>query len=195
MKKLFCLIFSLIFAISLCACKDESSKKDENSVDIEYYANLGQMPECDYSLGESFSKIKDELFKQYESSDIEEMVFSEIENENYMGIDNGRFKYYSSMQTGANVVSYIVNFDKAFGFEVGTLSVEVEEALSGFEYKTEAISKDNVFFLLGSPQGSVIKCEFEENTVMFVFENNALCATALYKTSDWIGEQFWKISL
>ncbi len=188
MKRLLSFALAALMIFSLSACGEKDNKKDSNSVDIEYYANLGQMPECDYSLGESVSKINDELSKQFESSDIEEMVYSVSEKGNRVLIDNGQFKYYYLKEKEADGVSYIVSFDNAFGFEVGTLTVEVENALADFDYKTEDISKDNVFFLLGSPEGSVISCEFEENTVMFVFENNALCATALYKTSDWIGE-------
>lgn len=194
MKRLLSLVLAFVMIFIFAACKDNEGKKDSNSIDIEYYANLGQMPECEYSLGESVSKINDELSKQFESSDIEEMVYNVSENGNRVLIDNGQFKYYYLKENEADGISYIVSFDTAFGFEIGTLIVEVKDALSDFEYKTAEISKDNVFFLFGSPDGSVITCEFEENTVMFVFENNALCATALYKTSDWIGEQFWKIS-
>ncbi len=188
MKRLLSLVLAFVMIFIFAACKDNEGKKDFNSIDIEYYANLGQMPECEYSLGESVSKINDELSKQFESSDIEEMVYNVSENGNRVLIDNGQFKYYYLKENEADGISYIVSFDTAFGFEIGTLIVEVKDALSDFEYKTAEISKDNVFFLFGSPDGSVITCEFEENTVMFVFENNALCATALYKTSDWIGE-------
>lgn len=186
MKKLLCLVLSLVFLFSFAACKEDTDKDNGNNIDIEYYVNLGQMPECEYSLGTDVSKIKDELSADYDSSEIEEMVYNVSDMGDYTLIDNGQFKYY--YLNGEDSLSYMVNFDTAFGYEIGTLIVEVENALSDFEYKTEEISKDNAFFLFGSPEGSVIKCEFKENTVMFVFENSALCATAIYKTSDWIGE-------
>ena len=194
MKKILCLILSLVFIFSLTACSDSGEKKKKNNIDIEYYANLGQMPECEYSLSESVSKINEELTKEFESSNIEEMVYNVSEKDNRVQIDNGQYKYFYLKDKEDKGVSYIVNFDTAFGFPIGTLTVEIEDALKDFNYKTEEISKDKVFFLFGSPEGSIIECNFKENTVMFVFENNALCATALYKTSDWIGEQFWKIS-
>lgn len=188
MKKVLCLILAMVFVFSLCGCSKDGEKKDKNNIDIEYYANLGQMPECKYSLNESINKIKDELSKEFDSSDIEEMVYNVSEKGNRVQIDNGQYKYYYLKDKEDKGVSYIVNFDTAFGFEIGTSAAEIEMALEDFDFKTEEISKDKVFFLLGAPEGNIIECSFEGNTVMFVFENHALCATALYNTSDWIGE-------
>lgn len=94
MKKVLCLILTMVFVFSLCGCSKDGEKKDKNNIDIEYYANLGQMPECKYSLNESINKIKDELSKEFDSSDIEEMVYNVSEKGNRVQIDNGQYKYY-----------------------------------------------------------------------------------------------------
>ena len=82
-------------------------------------------------------------------------------------------------------ISYIVNFNKAFGFEIGTVSVEISDALKEFKSVEEDLNDDNAFFVLGNQDGKVLKYKFSKNTVSFVFVNDALYATAIYKTNDW----------
>jgi hypothetical protein len=47
------------------------------------------------------------------------------------------------------------------------------------------LNDKNSFFILGAAEGKVIKYKFKKNTVSFVFINDALFATAIYKTGDW----------
>ena len=39
--------------------------------------------------------------------------------------------------------------------------------------------------MMGVSEGTVLSAEFGKNTVSFVFVDNALSATAIYKTQDW----------
>ena len=57
--------------------------------------------------------------------------------------------------------------------------------MTDFDYKEDDITQENAFFLFGAPEGKVITLEFERYNVMFVFEENALCATAVYDNSVW----------
>ena len=95
------------------------------------------------------------------------------------------FQYYYYKDKADKGVSYIVSFEKAYGFEIGTLSLEIKNALPGFSFTEEKLDDDNGFFVLGATEGKVYKYSFEKNTVSFVFVDDALYATAIYTTDDW----------
>ncbi len=182
MKKLFACFLCFIIAFSFTACGEKEEKKNEHSVDIEYYANAGQMPEVNYTLGTDPEKIKNELSSEAEKSEI---VYDVIEGENNVLIDNGERCYYYKKASPEKGIGYIVNYGTAFGFPIGSVSVEIEEALADYSYSSEALTEENAFFMFDTEGGSIIKCEFENNTVLFVFKDSALCAAALYVTEQW----------
>ena len=185
MKKIIAIFLCLIFVFSLTACKKEDTSSGSNSVDVEYYAKLGSMPETKYSLGQDVGTLKTELEEHYNTTEDHHAVFNVVEGEKTVQIDSGNFQYYYYKEKLSDGVSYIVSFDKAFGFDVGTVSVEITDALNLFEFTEEEFNDDNSFFVLGINDGKVIKYKFAENTVSFVFVDDALYATALYKTDDW----------
>lgn len=178
MKRLVCLLLALVFVFSFTACGKKGEEKDENIVDIEYYAKLGQIPECEYSLGAEVEKVKSELEAAAEES--EDKMYQLEEGEESTLIYDGTHNYYYENDKQDKGISYIASYDKAYGFEIGEVSVTIKKALGDIEFTEEPLSKDNAFFIFGAQNGSVIKCEFENRTVMFVFDDNALCATAVY---------------
>ena len=180
MKRLFCLLLTVVLCLSFAGCKEEKTK--EADLDIAYFADLGQMPECEYSLGTESDKIEAEYVKQAEED--EEYYYNIQEGKSNVLIENGTYKFYYKKDKKDEGIGYLVSFDTAYGFEIGTVSLEVKEALGDFKYTEEKLNEKNSFFLLGAQNGSVIKCQSKKNTVMFVFDNNALCATAIY-TNDW----------
>lgn len=185
MKKILSFLLAFVLILSFAGCGKEEKNKNENGIDIEYYANLGQMPELKYSLGEEVEKVKSELSKAAESDESAETVYSLQEGENNVLIDNGEICYYYKKADPEKGIGYIVNYGTAYGFEIGTVTVEIKEALADYSFKEEALTDENAFFMFGTESGSVIECEFKGNTVLFVFEDSSLCATALYVTEDW----------
>lgn len=186
MKKLICLILTSLMICSLAACQKDKTESDSNSVDLEYYAKLGQMPECDYKLGENVEKIKSELSaldEQYQGQN--DFMYAVEEGEKSVEINNGNFLYYYMKENEANGVSYIVSLGKSYGFEPGTLSIEITDAFSDYKYTEEAANDDNAFFLFDYSNCSVLEYEFENYAVSFVFQDNALCATAIYDSTNW----------
>ena len=180
MKKFLCLILAIVLCFCFTACKHE--RKDEPTLDIEYFAELGQIPECDYSLGDDPAKIEADFRKFIEED--EHYYLNIEESDNNVLIDNGTYKFYYKKDETDKGIAYLVTFDTAYGFEIGTISLEIKEALGETEYTEEKITDNNAFFILGAENGSVIKYKSENNTVLCVFDNNALCATAIYK-NDW----------
>lgn len=186
MKKLICLMLTAVFIFSLAACKKDNTESDSNSVDLEYYAKLGRIPECDYTIGESVEKVKSELSALNEKYQGEnEFMYSVEEGNKTVEINNGTFLYYYTKENEANGISYIVCLGKAYGFEPGTVSIEVTDALSEYKYTEETANDDNAFFLFDYTNCSVFKYEFENYAVSFVFQDNALCATAIYDSANW----------
>ena len=183
MKKLLCFTLSMVFLFSFAACKKDDNSSQSGAVDVEYYAKLGSMPESKYSLGEDVEVVKNELEEVYNT--VEESVFNVVEGEETVQIDSGSFQYYYYKDKVENGISYLVSFREAFGFETGTVSVEITDALKDYKYTEEKFNEDNSFFVLGINEGKVIKYKFSENTVSFLFVNDALYATAIYKTVDW----------
>lgn len=187
MKKILSLVLviSLIFVFTACG-KDE--KLEVEQVNIKTDVEQGVIPECKFKLGDSVSKIEDTLTKELDEAPLDdhghpEYVFEKFQMANYNCIDNGDFKYYYLKDE--TKVSYIVSFTNAFGFRLGEVSVAVEMALEEFAPSITPISKENAFFLPGMPEGEVYTYTFGTKNVMFVFENNALCATAIYDNTIW----------
>lgn len=187
MKKTACLILSLMMIFSFAACGKEKEKEKTDSVDLEYFASLGQMPECDYKLGQDIDELENELSQKEESalSADEEYVFSVTEGEKSVRIDNGAFSYFYEKDKKEDGISYIAAFDTAYGFKIGDSLLDVKDSLAEYEYTEEPADGDNAFFLMGIENGTVLKYTFDNAAVIFVFQDSELFAAALYSTKNW----------
>ncbi len=181
MKRILCIVLSLVLMMSFTACKNEDTSSD-SSVDLEYYANLGKIPECNYALGADVDTLTSELSAFAESEEGAESLYNVTEGEETVCVTNGIYNFYYDRKS-PDGINYIVSFDTAYGFEIGEVILNVKEAIGNVEYTEEEVNEENAFFLPFISEGSVLKCEYKENTIMFVFENNALCATAIYQNN------------
>lgn len=198
MKKLCCLLMCLSITLCLCACKDKEAEKLEPKVDLEYYAEHGQMLEAKFSLGADPIKVETELSavnEQLEAEhtedsnhahehDQEEFFFERIEGETEVLLDNGNICYYYKKDKADKGISCIVNYDTAYGFELGTVILQVKESLAGIKLTEEAWSGENESFATGISNGRVVKAEFKKATILFIFQESELFATAIYN-SNW----------
>jgi hypothetical protein len=198
MKKLICLMLSLCFILTLTACGNKD-KKNDNALDLEYYAKLGQIPEAKFTLGANPDQVIDELdgINEQEQAehqedpnhnhdhDQEEFYFEVVEGQNNVLLDNGNICYYYNKANKDKGISYIVSYDSAYGFELGTVILEVKEALEGYELTEEPLTEENAFFASHAFGGTILKAELETATVIFVFQENELFATAIYN-DNWI---------
>lgn len=187
MKKLFSALLCFVLLFSLAACGNKEKNKSEAKVDLEYYVKLGQIPECKYKLGDNADTVTNELSAEYEKAGEagEDAVFEVTEGEKTVRIDSGDFLYYYEKEKKDAGISYIVSLDSAYGFASGTPLLEVTNSLKGFDYTEEAADDNNTFFLLGTQNPTVLKYSFDKNSVLFVFDENSLCAVAVYSTENW----------
>ena len=180
MKNIFCVLLSVVMLMSFTACNKEDTVSKEPAVDLEYYAKIEKIPECKYNLGFDAETLKKELSDYAESEEGSESLYDEIEGEETVCVTNGSYNFYYEKDNEQDGIAYIVSYEKAFGFEIGESIVTVKDRLAGTKYTEEEINDDNAFFMFASEEGSVIKSEFEHISIMFVFVNNELSATAIY---------------
>lgn len=187
MKKIFCLMLSILMIASFAACGKDKDDKKTAEVDIEYYAELGEIPECNYKLGADPEEIKSALLSEEQAavSAGEEYAYNVTEGEKSVRIDNGEFSYFYEKGKENEGVSYIAAFDKAYGFETGTSVLDVKESLAGFDYTEEPADDSNAFFLMGVENGTVMRYTFDSTNIIFIFQDNELFAAAIYNTDNW----------
>lgn len=193
MKKLFCLSLCLILCFSLSACGKKDNNKNSDAADLEYYARIGRMPEAEYMLGTDVDKVKNELSKRLEEEnkkhkddpdhahnhDEDEFFFEIYEGDKNVLLDNGHISYYYTKANKDMGISYIVNYDTAFGFPLGTVISEIKAAYPELEFTEVPLDSDSAFFADYVMNGTVLVAPFDENVISFVFQNNELFATAI----------------
>lgn len=198
MKKIVSIILCFVFIFSLAACGKEKASNSSN-IDLEYYAKLGKMPETDFTLGDDIDEVikkltdKQEQFDNEHEEDLDhshdhnqaDFIFNVTEGEKNVLIDNGAINYYYNKDNKKNGISFIVNYDTAFEFEIGTLISEVEENLTGYELTEEEPNEEEIFFVSYITDASVLKTQINDVAIIFVFQENMLFATAMYDTNNW----------
>ncbi len=185
MKKIISLVLSLALVFCFCGCKEKES--DAPAIDINYYLNLGQIPEASFVLGDLNTDIYDALTEEQAEAEIdgENYYLNEVVTQKTGYVTNGSFEYYYKTASTEDGVGYIVSYTDAYGLKLGAVISEVKEALKGNDFTEEKASYENAFFYVGNIDDTVIlKITGEKNSVSFLFESNALCATAIYR-NDW----------
>lgn len=183
MKKVFSLMICICLSLSFVGCGKSEKKSEPEGIDVEYYANLGKMPESQYALGDDAEAAMTELeADSQENGD----SYGTMENNGYsVLILNGIHLYYKSDNSDKGF-THIISFNEAYGFEIGTVSIEIKETLEefGFESAERDIDEKEAFFVVGGTDNcTCLEYEFKKNTVMFVFQENMLIATALYSNA------------
>lgn len=180
MKKLISLLLCLSFVFAFSSCK-ESEVENVYST-LEHYATLGRMPEAAFALGADIETSNSELSKAAEQDENKFYDFAEGTTTGYF--TDGDFEYFYSLDNTGAGIGYVVSYSTAFGFPTGTVITEIEAAIKGSDYQKTELSADDVFFLMGVSEGTVIKCKFEKCTISFIFIDNVLCASTIYH-NDW----------
>lgn len=185
MKRILALLLSVLLIFGLCACKEREAKKSDG-VDIEYYANLGQIPESDFMLGDTGETIKNHLQKKAQESEDGHAYFDEQQGEKNVLLTDGTYEYYYKKSAPEKGIAYLVSYTDAYGFKLGDVILEVKEALEDYNVEELSANEENAFFYLGdTSNSSLLKVAFQKNTVMFLFEDNALAATVIYSNENW----------
>ena len=180
MKRFLSIVLCFVFALSLTACKDKSGNKGEHSVDIEYYAKLGRIADVEYAIGDDVASAKDALSKTLDE-DGESMYF-DYQSGEYTVMTDGEICYCYKTDNESDGITHIVKYGDAYGFKVGAISTTVVDTMKnlGFESELRKAKSGELFFLPSGADIAVLEYEIKENTVLFVFQEYALCATVIY---------------
>ncbi len=185
MKRIIALVLCLVFSLSLCGCKDKGKNGAKN---IEHYANQGQIPENDIALGTGYELLIETLDKRGIEAEKngEHYGYNVTEGENNVLIAEGPYDYYYKKSDPKKAIGYIISYGTSFGFETGEVILNVENALEGLDYTKENANEDNAFFYFGDySRAQVLKVNTQKNTVIFLFEDSTLTATAIYSNDIW----------
>ena len=197
MKKIIALILCLIFVFSFAGCK--KTEKSSATIDIEYYANLGKMPEIEFSLGSDPKTVKEKLEENYDKyletekdnddhnhdHDATAITFNEIEGKKNVLLSNGVTNYYYVKEKEDEGIAYIVNKDRSFDFELGTSIIDVKTALGDTKYNETEVTEENAFFATAVTDGTLLEIVCGDIVTLFVFQENELYATAMYNKKVW----------
>lgn len=183
MKKITALFLSFLIILTFSACgKQEKKEKNTHTVDVEYYAKIGQIPEHKYHLGSSAEDMRED-FKAQEQENSEDSndghaheVYTLIEDDNYdiLVYENANYYYKDDGK-----ISAVVSLDNSYDFKIGDLAKQITDVLGESEIKDG--DEDAIFFLPMPENYTYLEYKFADNNLIFVFEQNALCATALVK--------------
>ena len=180
MKKILCLVLCIIFALSLTSCGKNLRGKSKHSVDIEYYAKLGQISNLQYKLGDSIEDAKIALSKT--EDDHGESNYFEYESGEYTVMTDGIACCCYKTDDKDSGITHIVKYGDAYGFNIGAVSTQVRDIMSemGFDATEREAKSGELFFLPASAGTTVLQYQIKENTVLFVVQEHALSATVIY---------------
>ena len=182
MKRILSIALCLCLCLTLAACgKEEKVKKI--GVDVEYYAKLGKIPEFEYVLGDDGEKAAMAVEKSLENSTDHHDGFCNVyEGDKKTTVDVAGATFIYDNKT--KKIEKIINFNTAYKFELSTVSVEIQKALSsyGFDSELRPLTDDELaLFATSSDDSTALEYKFGDRYVVFAFYENALFATMLYE--------------
>ena len=181
MKKILYLVLCIIFIFSLTACGNNSGGND-HSVDVEYYAKLGQINDVDYRLGDDVDETKS-VISTATVGDEGEYLYYDYQSGDYTIMTDGTVCCCYKTNDKSEGITYIVKYGDAYGFNVGAVSTQIRNTMSNMGYETEEreAKSGELFFLPASSGITVLEYQIKGNTVLFVFQEHALSAAVIYK--------------
>lgn len=181
MKKLLSLVLCFVVALSLTACGGNSGSKSNHEIDVEYYANWGQISDLEIKLGDSIADAKAALSVRID--DHGETMYFDYPSGDYTVMTDGASCCCYLTADEASGITHIVKYGDAYGFGLGSVSTQVRDTMSdmGFDATEREATESELFFLPSAGALTVLEYTFKTNTVLFVFQEHALSATVIYK--------------
>lgn len=181
MKKFLCLVLCIVLALSFTACGKKASNKSSHSVDVQYFAKLGQINDLDYRLGGDVEESKAKLAETLD--DHEWSNYFDFESDDYTVMTDGTvFCCYKTENADAGI-THIAKCGDAYGFSLGSISTQVRDTMSemGFDATERNAKRSEIFFLPTASDMTVLEYEIKDCTILFVFQEHALCAAVITK--------------
>lgn len=181
MKRILSLVLCLCLLLTFAAC-GKDKKVEKIGVDVEYYANLGKIPEFEYKLGDDGEAAAKAVEKSLENStDHHDGYCNSYKGDKKTTVDVSGATFIYDNKT--KKIEKIINFNTAYEFELGTVSLEIQKAMSsyGFESATRPLTSDELSLFAAADDSTALEYKFGDRYVVFAFYENALFATMLYE--------------
>jgi len=207
MKKILALLFVAVFLFSFASCSDNSdeevsSKAPVSSVeiiDIVKYAEKGEIVGCEFALGTSPDKIKedyhygddeywgigDTVSSRYNIDAVPLDVREKDNGEVRLSTADAKFYYYTA--NADKGISFIAQFHDAYGLKVGIADTDsVKTAITQKPSYDGFAESEELFFFFDSPEDVyTLKYDFNDYELSFYFINGKLSATCIKNTTLW----------
>jgi hypothetical protein len=195
MKKVICMLLSVLIALTFVGCKNNKDGKIDIPEDSDYehevnvlaYAKKGEIPELPFKLGESIdtvkTKFKDTLSK---GSEIEDLVITE--GNITVQMDGGTSMYFYEKGKEQFGVSVIVAKEEAFKVSMGGVYSlqEIVKIVGSDDYVQTPAREEDVFFLPGAPMDySCLIYKVGKYELRFISSGGYVCAASLTDTEYW----------
>lgn len=195
MKRFAALLLAAVICFGFCGCK--SSKTEKIGVDVEYYAKLGKIKELDFAIGDdgetAVKKIESSLAEddKQEGDATDEGTAADGYDEEFCSVYEGDGYFSVSLpqasfnyDSESKEIFRIVSFSSSYGFDIGTVSIEIKKALSsyGFDSEERSLTEEERTMVAGTADDTCLEYKFGDNCVFFAFGENSLYATVIYKT-------------
>lgn len=188
MRKIISIFLVLCIALCFVGCKNDKNKT-EHTVDVEYYAKLGKIPEVEFALGISESDLSDHYGdgKIIDAGDHEHYVeLNKMEGNKTVRLDAGNLLFYYEKEKKQNGISVMISFDTAYDFEVGiAMPEDIQNAISAEGTLTDATADQLYFLPVSDDTAKVLSYTFDNIRLDFFFINDFLSATVLTDTNNW----------
>lgn len=181
MKKILCLVLCIVFVFLFAACGKDGAQKTEHSIDIEYYAKLGQINDLEYKLGDSVEKTKSQLNQT--TDDHGESNYYDYPSGDYTIMTDGAVCACYKTDDESAGITHIVKYGDAYGFTVGDVSTQIRDIMSdiGYEATEREAKREDIFFLPAGADMTVLEYKINDTNLLFVFQEHALSATVISK--------------
>ena len=193
MKKMLGILLCVCLAFCFVGCGEKEETKEPTGVDLEYYSKYGQIPECEFALGKNVDELITEFESRLEDQEAEDgeethdhdgFFYSQMEYDDRISLHTGNVEYIYKDENKEEGISCIVSYVDAYEIAHGSVISQVEESFAEFEVSRKDNVSEEIFFMAGG-EFSCLKYSFEKNDIVFVFADNALCATAIYNNTQW----------
>lgn len=147
MKKLFCIILSLLFVFCFCSCGDTTTEKASEPNAIETAAESGKLGNAKFQLGTSREEIETYV-NSYIAENGEDSDFLDInEYGELTSLMTKKDLYFYKTANADKGMGAIVTFDNVGDFSMGiTMIDDVKKSLAG-EYTESTATEEQQYFL------------------------------------------------
>ena len=139
----------------------------------------------EYSLGDSIAETESALSTSNQDEDHGDYIFTNYEAGEHTVMSDGNICCCYETENKDKGITHIVQYGGVYGFNQGAVSTQIRDTLAaaGFEAQEREAKSGELFFIPGSAGLTVLQYDFEENTVLFVFQDHALSAGVVLANS------------